>query len=45
LSKKDDVDPLAGPYDQSGRERTSIERSQAKFIFTIFGFQEVERKN
>jgi len=30
----------AGPDDQSGRVRTSIERSRAKFIFEILRFQE-----
>jgi len=31
---------LAGPGDQSGRVRTSVERSRAKSIFQIFRFQE-----
>ncbi|MBB4351635.1 hypothetical protein [Aliirhizobium cellulosilyticum] len=35
---------LAGPGDQSGRVRTSLERSRAKFIFEIFRFQEGELK-
>jgi hypothetical protein len=35
---------LAGPGDQSGRVRTSVERSRATFIFEIFRFQERELK-
>jgi len=40
LDKKDDAKSPTGPGDQSGRVRTSLERSRAKFIFEIFRFQE-----
>jgi len=44
LDKKDDAKSLTGPGDQSGRVRTSLERSRAKFIFEIFRFQEAGEK-